>query len=138
MKIIERKTVPKSRYGRVVFNNHNLEPHEEATVFCLSSFGFDVETIIPSNIPKSKNPDLLMLGTVWEMKGPRTANESTIRTKFRKARKQADGKAIFDLRNTSNDTAEIKKYILKLFSEIREMRRIMIIENDQKLLDIIK
>ena len=66
MRIIERKRVSKSKYGKVVFNNRDLESHEEATVFCLSSFGFDVETIIPSNIPKSKNPDLLMLGTTWQ------------------------------------------------------------------------
>ena len=138
MKIIEREKVAKSKYGRVVFNNHDLEPHEEATVFCLSSFGYDVETIIPSNIPKSKNPDILMLGTTWEMKGPRRANEKTIRTKFRKAKKQSGGKAIFDLRNSGKDARNIEKYIMKLFSEIQEMRRIIIIKTDDKILDIFK
>lgn len=138
MKIIKRKPVPKSKYGKVTFNNRDLEPHEEATVFCLSSFGFDVETIIPSNIPKSKNPDILLLGTTWEMKGPRKANEETIRTKFRKAKKQSGGKAVFDLRNSGNDAKEIERYILKLFNEIHEMRRIMIIEDDDTLLDIFK
>ena len=138
MKIIERAKVSKSKRGKITFSNRDLEPHEEATIFCLSNFGFDVETIIPSNIPKSKNPDLLMLGTFWEMKGPRKANEETIRTKFRKAKKQSGGKAIFDLRNASNDAEEIKKYIMKLFAETKGMRRIMIVENDNKLIDISK
>ena len=138
MWIIEREKVPKSKYGKIIFNNRDLEPHEEATIFCLSSFGFDVETIIPSNIPKSKNPDLLMLGTTWEMKGPRKANQDTIRTKFRKAKKQSGGRAIFDLRNSGHDAESIEKYILKLFTEIKEMRRIIIIKNSDKILDIFK
>ena len=138
VKIIKRKKVAKSKYGIVIFRNHDLELHEEATVFCLSSFGFDVEALAPSNIPKSNNPDLLMLGTTWEMKGPRKANKETIRTKFRKARRQSGGRAVFDLRNSGSDAKEIKKYIIDLFIEIHEMRRIMIIEDDEEMLDIFK
>ena len=138
MKIIERKKVQKNRYGRVVFNNHDLEPHEEATVFALSSFGFDVETLIPSSIPRSRNPDLLMLGTTWEMKGPRVMNEKTITTKFRKAEKQSGGRAVFDLRNMKKDRKVAEAYIKKLFQETHGMRRIMIIEDDEKVLDIFK
>ena len=131
--------MPKSKYGRVVFNNNDLEPHERKTVFTLSSFGFDVETIIPSHTPGSKNPDLLMLRTFWEMKGPTTPNENTIKKKFRKAVKQSGGKAVFDLRNARKNEAEtIERSIMKLFDEIREMRRIMIIERDDEVIDFIK
>lgn len=134
---MERKTVPKRSRGRIVFNN-DLEPHERETAIYLTNFGFDVETIIPSNIPKSKNPDLLMMGTTWEMKGPRTANEKTIRTKFRKAVKQSGGRAVFDLRNMRDDPAEAEQYIMELFKEIRGMRRIIIIRSNRILLDIFK
>lgn len=138
MKIFNRGKVSRNKYGKIIFSNHDLEPHEKDTIFCLASFGFDVETIVPSNIPKSKNPDLLMLGTFWEMKGPRTANQTTIQTKFRKATKQSGGKAIFDLRNVKNDSREIEKYIIRLFITTRGMRRIMIIEDDNTILDILK
>ena len=139
MKIIERKKVSKVKYGRVVFSNRDLEPHEEATVFCLSSFGFDVETIVPSSIPGSKNPDLLMVGTTWEMKGPRTPNEFTIKAKFRKAVKQSGGRAVFDLRNADDkDKAEVEEIIMDLFEKTRGMRRIMIIRDDESLIDIFK
>ena len=140
LKIVERKKVCESRYGTVKKNNR-LEPHEEDTVDCLTSYGFDVETIIPSNIPRSKNPDILMLGTFWEMKGPRTTDEDTIATRFRKAVKQANGKAIFDLRNVEGDAAQTEKYIMKLFATTRGMRRLMIIKNNngsENLLDIFK
>lgn len=139
MKEVIYHPVPKSKHGRIVFNNNNLESHERNTIFCLASFGFDVETLIPSSIPKSKNPDLLMLGTYWEMKGPTTANERTIKTKFRKATKQSGGKAIFDLRNAqTSEVATIEQYVLKLFREIREMRRVIIIRNNSELIDFIK
>lgn len=138
MKVIKRYKVPKNKCGKIQKTNPDLEPHEDRTVECLSGFGFNVETLIPSDIPKTKNPDLLMLGTTWEMKGPRVANESTIQTKFRKAIKQAEGKAIFDLRESGHDADEIERIIMKMFTGSRGMRRIMIIRNDNELLDIFK
>lgn len=137
MKEIVREPVSKSKYGRVVFNNHDLEMHEKNTVFCLASFGFDVETIKPSNIPGSKNPDLLMLGTTWEIKTPTTVNRETIATEFRKAVKQSGGKAIFDIRYTRN-IEKVEAYLRDLFVTTRGMRRIMIITDDAVLIDIMK
>ena len=135
-KVIEHYKVEKSQYGKVVKNNQ-LKPHEEDMINCLASYGFNVETIVPSNIPHSKNPDILMMGTFWEMKGPQTTNENTIRVLFRRAVKQANGKAIFDLRRIKKDPEGVKQYILNLFTTTRGMRRIMIIEQG-KILDFLK
>lgn len=136
MKIIERKIVNKNRYGKIIFNNYGLEEPEKETIFYLVKFGFDIEILKPSNIPKSKNPDLLMLGTTWEIKSPQKFNRATIQTKFRKAVKQSGGRGIFDLRNVNSEEAEL--YIMKLFLSTREMKRIMIIQEDGQLLDIFK
>ena len=130
--------VSRNKYGRVIFNNQDLEAHEKKTVFYLSRFGFDVETLTPSNVPKSKNPDLLMLGTMWEMKGPRVYNEATIQTKFRKALKQSGGRAVFDLRNLRDNSDKTEKYIMRLFRLTRGMKRIIIIRKSGRLLDIFK
>ena len=133
------RRVPLKSYGKLIFSNHNLEPRETRTLFKLVSFGFDVETIIPSNIPKSRNPDLLMLGTFWEMKGPKTTNRKTVTAKFRKAVRQANGKAIFDLREINESQRQsFKDYIVSLLKETRGMRRVMIIMNENELLDITK
>lgn len=140
-KVVERQKVPKNKYGRIEKKNHSLEPHEENTIDCLATYGFDIEAIAPSNIPHSKNPDILMLGTFWEMKGPQTTDEETIATHFRKAVKQANGKAIFDLRYVVGDTAEVENIVMKLFATTRGMKRIMILKtdgDDEKLLDILK
>lgn len=140
MKVIEHRKVSKKRFGRILIMNHDLMPLERATIYNLASFGFDIEVLRPSNTPKSYNADIMMLGCLWEIKSPTTNNRSTIKKKFKKAIKQANGRAIFDLRNlkTEADVVAVEKYILTLFRDKAGMRRIMIMKNDEKLLDIIK
>ena len=127
------------KHGIIRYNGGKPEPHERKTIRCLSAYGFDVETIIPSNVPGSRNPDILMMGTFWEMKGPRTTDEETIATRFRRAVKQSGGRGIFDLRFVKNkhDMVEVEKTVMRLFSTTRGMRRIMIIKKDDKGNDVI-
>ena len=140
MKITELKKVPKNKIGKFNQNGVDLESHEKMTARFLTLYGFNIEAIRPSNIPKIHNPDILMSGTIWEMKGPTNANESTIKKRFRKAIKQANGKGIFDLRNirTEKERAEAFGTIMELFKTSREMRRIIVIKNDDEVLDIFK
>lgn len=140
-KILELSKPKDGRCGKVTKYNKNLEPHEDDTIQFLSEYGMDVIAIASSNIPGSINPDLLMLGTFWEMKAPTTNDSETIATHFRKAVKQAGGKAVFDLRGAKNNQEKIYKDIIDLFETTRGMRRILIIirrERENKLLDIIK
>ena len=138
MKIIERAKVPKKKYGKVIFGNQNLEQHEISTVFRLASFGFDVETVPPTDIPNSNNPDLIMLGTYWEMKCPREINQTTLQQRFHKACKQSGGKVIFDLRRIDDKSGTIRDYLIKLFRSSRKVNHMIIIENEEKMLDILK
>lgn len=138
MKQVELKPVARNKRGKIIIRSSNLEKHEIKTLECLASFGFDIETIIPSNTPGSNNPDILMLGTYWEMKGPKTANKNTLKKRFRKAIKQSGGKAIFDLRNKKGDIDKVRNWIMRLFKEVSGMRRIIIIVADNTALDIIK
>lgn len=126
--------------GRVIKTRFDLEPHEERTIETLSNFGYDVETVVPSNTPKSQNPDILMMGTIWEMKGPTTTNRNTIEKRFKKAIRQANGRSVFDLREVpkGEDVEIVKNEIMALFERKRGMRRIIMIENDEKILDISK
>ncbi len=144
VKMVELKKPMDGKHGRIKYNGREPLPHERRTIECLSRFGFDIETIIPSNMPGSKNPDIIMMGTFWEIKCPQTDDYDTIATHFRKAVKQSGGKAIFDLRCTKN-ALNVEDKIIKLFLTTREMRRIMIIKNNltddeatEKILDISK
>lgn len=140
MKIIELKKVPKNKIGKLNKNGVELEPHEENTAELLTLYGFNIEAIRPSNTPNIKNPDILMSGTIWEMKGPTSANKSTIKKRFRKAIKQANGKGVFDLRNIKmiKEREDAFNTVIELFETSRGMRRIIVIKNDDKVLDIFK
>jgi len=138
IKMTKLEKVEREKIGRIVENDVILEPHEYRTVLFLAQLGFDIELVRPSNIPKSKNPDIEMLGTFWEMKGPTKYNEDTIKLRFQKAKKQADGKAVFDLRNVRGRVNEVEEYILELFATSRGMHRIIIIKNNDGAIDFRK
>ena len=130
--------VHKNKYGKLVITRFDLESHEKETLFRLVSYGFDIETVIPSHIPHTKNPDLVMLGTFWEMKCPVSVNEKTISTMFRKAVKQSGGRIIFDLNRIHNDASKVEDYIIELFKTTHNMYRVMIIRKANEILDITK
>ncbi len=137
MKIRMLQQVPHNKIGRVDKNNVKLEPHEESTILYLSQFGFDIELIRPSSTKKSNNPDILIMGTIWEIKGPESSNETTIKNRFHKASKQSD-RVIFDLRRVKKDVNKVEKQVFQLYKGNAKIRRMMIIEKDGTLLDITK
>lgn len=137
MQIIELKKVPSHKIGRVNRNNVKTEPGEDSTFLYLTQFGFDIEIIKPAISQRTKNPDILMLGTIWEVKMPTSSNESTIKTDFRKASKQST-KIIFDLRGIKRDADKIEKYIIKLFDRPGRVNRMILVKKNGVALDIFK
>ena len=133
MKIIERKPVIADKVGRVIKNGVITEPHEDSTILYLTQFGIDVELLKPKNTPKIKNADIFIMGSVWEMKSPTSFKKSTIKENFRKASSQAD-RIIFDLRRVKKHADEVEKYILSLFRGKGEIRKLIIITKDGRLL----
>lgn len=122
-----------------VFRNNGvrLEPHEENTAKFLVLYGFNIEAIRPMNTPKLNNPDILMNGTIWEMKAPIKYNENTLKIRMKKASKQAK-RIVFDFRNMKRDYEEAQAFVIKLFIGNREMRRMIIVTKDKKVLDFYK
>lgn len=137
MKIIELHQVPKSRRGSFHKNGIRLEPHEERTADYLTLYGFSIEAIRPTNTPKVHNPDLLMGGTIWEMKTPMSYNENTLKIRMKKASKQAK-RIVFDFRNMKKEYDKAQKFVIKLFVGNHEMRRMIVVTKDKKVLDFYK
>ena len=137
MKITELKRVPKARIGKYHKNGIRPEPHEDNTANLLCRYGFNIELVVPVNTPKSNNPDLFMLGAIWETKAPHSFNKQTLKNRMKKAAKQA-GRVIFDLRNLKKDYDEAESFIVKLFIGNTEIRRMMIIKKSGEILDFIK
>ena len=137
MKLKELSKVSESRIGHVNKNGVKPEPNEEETFNHLVLFGFNIELIKPTRTQKVKNPDVLIAGAVWEVKTPISSNKNTIKNRFREASDQAT-KVIFDLRNVKKDADKVEKQIIDLFRGDGQVRHMMVIEKDGKLLDFIK
>ena len=137
MKIIELHPVSKNKRGIFHKNGIRLEPHEEKTAKFLTLYGFNIEVIKPINTPRMNNPDILLAGTIWEMKAPIKYNENTLKIRIKKASKQAK-RIVFDLRNMKKEYNEAQDYIIELFEGNRETRRMILITKHKKVLDFYK
>lgn len=137
MKITKILPVPDDKIGRVKKNGVITEPHEDSTALYLTQFGFSIEFIKPTSTSKVNNPDILIMGTIWEMKAPESSSKQTIKKRFRKASKQAP-KIIFDLRWVKAGADKVEKQIMELLENDGRVRRMIIIESDGTVLDIIK
>lgn len=77
--------------------------HELETARVLSTYGVDVEFLKEVYDDGKRNPDVRMLGGIWEFKAPEGASESnTISNQFRRARRQSRH-LVLDLRRTPLD-----------------------------------
>ncbi|MBR3332174.1 hypothetical protein IKG28_00890 [Candidatus Saccharibacteria bacterium] len=137
MKEIELKKVSNARIGRVNTCGAHLEAHEYDTIYFLASYGFDIEIIKPSNTPKTSNPDFLIKGAIWEAKSPNGSGSSTIARQFHKAGKQAD-RLVLDLRRIRLSVDISEKEAKKRFASSRNIKRLLLITKDNRLLDIRK
>ena len=136
-KTAKLKSVTKSKYGHIVSNGVMLEAHEYDTLLHLTTFGFDIEVINPVNTPKSNNPDIEMLGTIWEIKSPETTNKKTLKKRFHKASMQASN-LIFDLRRVRKEDSIVEGDVLSRFDKNANVRRMLLIEKNGEVLDIRK
>lgn len=84
MKTVELQRAPKDRRGTIHKNGIKLELHEERTAKYLTLYGFNIEVIKPVNTPRMNNPDILMDGTILEMKAPIRYNENTLKIRMKK------------------------------------------------------
>ncbi len=137
MKVKEIEKVAKNKKGHLNKNGIKPEPNEEKTFKYLTSFGFDIDLIKPTNADKVHNPDILIMGTIWEVKTPTSCKDNTIKNRFREASRQST-KIIFDLRFISKNVDAVEKKILDLFKNNGRVRRLMIIRENGSLIDFIK
>ena len=136
MKVFELKKA--NKIGRLVLNGIYLEAHEMETVSLLRRYGFDIEMVRPNNTPKSDNPDMVMMGTIWEMKAPKSTNKKTLKKRVHKASLQS-GYVVFDLRRIDGEMrSEVEREILKRFMDKSTLRRMLIVRSNDEVVDFRK
>lgn len=138
LKIHQLERVSKDKIGRISTNGVDLEVHEYSTILLLAEYGFDIECIKKNHTPKTRNADILMLGTIWEMKSPESSNPKTLKKRIHTALLQSSH-IIFDLRRIKSEhQISVEKELLKRFQDKSAFRRIVLIRNKDEILDIIK
>lgn len=134
MKVRELHIVPSNKIGRINKNNIQTKLHEDSTVLYLSQFGYDIDFVKPRNTNRARTADLMMQGSLWEMKSPTSFNDSTIKADFRKAASQSD-RVIFDLRRIKKNTDRVEKQLIKVFNGRGRVRKMIIIRKNGSVLE---
>lgn len=124
----------KTKKGKLILNGVVLEKHEMKTVAFFTSSGFDIELIPPSNNPRTKSADFIMVGIEWEMKGTQGDSRHTLERHFKKARRQSKN-VIFDLLYSKMDEEKAIKFLEKCFYQSRSCKKMIIITKSRKRLD---
>ena len=114
------------------------EPHEVDAAYILARhYQETVEFIVPVDDYKRKSADIVMLGVEWEIKCPRGASKSTIGNQFRFASKQSKN-IIIDTRRTRLDYESIKNRVLFEIKKRPAIKKVIIIDKSDKVIEIQK
>ena len=124
--------------GQVVIPvNHPNPPvtHEIDAAFTLARhYKCVVEFLVPVDDYKRKTPDIVMLGTEWEIKSPTGNSKYTIQKQFRRASKQAKN-IIIDTRRTKLKDDNIEKAIIIELKKRSNIKKVILINKKEKVLD---
>ena len=82
-----------------------------------------------------KSADIVMLGVEWEIKSPYGVSKSTIGNQFQFASKQSRN-IILDTRRTKLDYESIKKRVLVEMKKRPSIKKIIIIDKLEKVVEI--
>jgi hypothetical protein len=108
------------------------ERHELETASFFTSFGKDVEFLIPNRSKHAKTPDVKMDGILWEIKCPKSAGKQTIEHSFKKALRQSEN-IIFDLRRSKMPDKKCISKLVRQFELIRGIKQLLIITKSGNL-----
>ena len=123
-----------NKRGKIIPNGVSLEKHESDTVVIFTELGHTVEYIKPTNIPKIKNPDIMIDGKIWEMKSPDGKSDRTVERIFKKGAKQSVN-LILDLRRIRVSEEKAIEDAKKRFEKSKRVKQMIVITKKRKLLE---
>lgn len=123
--------------GALIQNRVHLQDHEFATVRVLLDHGYDIELIPPSRIKGLRLPDIMMLGSPWEIKSPEGHGKYTVQNTLQTAVGQSRN-IIIDLRRCKMSEAEAIEKFEKEYLKSKNIRRMKIINKSAEIIDFSK
>ena len=125
--------------GQVIIPVNHPNPPEQheidAAIVLARHYRCNVEFLIPLDDYKRKTADIIMFGVEWEMKSPTGKSKYTIQDQFKRASKQAKN-IVIDSRRTKLKDDFIEKSIKIIFNKRHSIKRVILINKKQKVLEI--
>ena len=130
--------MPKQKEAKIIIpGNVYPEKHELATANIFTKIGKNVEFLAPSRTKKANTPDVIIDGTVWEMKSPTGNSKYTIQNQFKRAAHQSQN-LIIDSRRTKLPSKYIEKEIKKQISLRKSIKRLKLVTKTGKIIEFKK
>jgi len=129
---------PRNISGKIIIPNGVYpEKHELETANVFTKLGKDVEFLAPSQTKRSRMPDVVIDGVIWEVKSPTGKSKYTIQNQFKRAARQSQN-LILDARRLKLNSLYIKEEVIKQVSLRRSIKRLKLIPKSGQIIDIDK
>jgi len=110
------------------------EPHELSAATILAGF-FEADVLFLRRIVNSKSADVLIRGTIWEIKSPTGKGKRNIQHTLSAAMKQSKC-IVFDARRSKIHMAKITSELQRQFRLTASMERLLLIKKDKTVVEI--
>lgn len=120
----------------IIPGDANVWPHEQKTARALARAGYTVEFVKKSEDPYATSADVLINGTLWEMKSPTASNIKAVERNLKRARWQS-GNIVFDSRRMKGiPDAAIERELRKWASELSGVSHVLFVNRHGAVIDI--
>jgi hypothetical protein len=110
--------------------------HELKTAHALAWHGFTVEFVTVSNNHKAKTADVVIDGTLYEIKSPKTDKLSAVERNLKRATKQSSNIIIDSRRMSKLHDATIQKFLAQKLKQQKTIKKILFVNRKHKVIDI--
>ena len=127
----------KKKQGQIIIQSGvNVWPHELKTAQALAEAGYVVEFILKSNEPYAHSADVLINGTIWEMKAPKSDKLKMVEQNLRRALKQSPNVIFDSCRMKGIPDEAIERELRKYARELQRLRKLVFVNRKRKPIDI--
>lgn len=123
----------KKRGKIIIPAGRKLWPHELRVAEVLAGAGYSVEFICESY---SKTADILLDGSEFEIKSPRSFNANSLEHLLKKASRQAPNIVIDTVRLRSVRDEKVRRFLCNQFKKKSSIKRLLMISKQGVIIDI--
>ncbi|HKR81872.1 MAG TPA: hypothetical protein VJR27_02635 [Candidatus Saccharimonadales bacterium] len=110
--------------------------HELKTAHALARHGFTVEFVAVGNSHRAKTADVIIDGTFYEIKSPKTDKLSAVERNLKRATRQSSNIIIDSRRMSKLHDATIQKFLFQKLKQQKTIKKILFVNRKHEVIDI--